>query len=752
VSPRRRGDDLDLILARRARKKKRSDRVKRRRRAGAILAVLAIAAVAAVLTAGLGAGAALSQSCDLNSLRPVEIGQNSFVFAKDGSLLGSIPAERNREPVTLGHMSRWLPRATTAVEDRRFYQHGGVDYVGIARAAWKDVAAGKVVEGGSTITQQLVRNLYTGREKTFTRKVKEACLAIKLAQKWPKQKVLDEYLNTVYYGNHAYGVEAAAQTYFSKHASQLNLLQSALLAGLPQAPSVYDPFHNPQAALDRRDEVLRAMLTNRDLTLAQYQRALRSNSLNLDPGRIYTRIKQPYFFSYVIDELERQYGANTVREGGLKVYTTIDPRLQRLANKAIRDVLPGRSDPASAIVSVEPGTGAIRAMTAVVRSAGNQFNLAAQSARQAGSTFKSFVLASAIEQGVDPDSTYYTSAPFTCVNGPWCYADYVNGKPWTVHTYGNTYSGSVSLTRATLSSDNTVYAQLTLDVGPRYVWSMAHRLGVHLSPDKPVASIGLGSLAVSPLDMAAAYATFAAMGVYAKPMAITKVVLPGNKVDNDSGWGKPQTKRALSQGVAWKVNDVLGQNALYGTGAGSGDGIHPNAGKTGTTENHADAWFDGYTRQLSTVVWMGYPKGEIPMLNVHGAEVAGATFDVPIWHEYMAAALWHHKVLAFPPPDKYPTWHSITRGRYGTFGYYYTRTYSSVTTAATTTTAAPATTSESPPKPVATRPAPKPKPRATPPPPPPLPTTTAPPPPPPPAPTTTSEPPPTTTVTPAPGQ
>jgi membrane peptidoglycan carboxypeptidase len=184
-------------------------------------------------------------------------------------------------------------------------------------------------------------------------------------------------------------------------------------------------------------------------------------------------------------------------------------------------------------------------------------------------------------------------------------------------------------------------------------------------------------------------------------------VLPGGKVDNDSGWGKPQTKRALSQGVAWKVNDVLGQNARYGTGTGSGDGIHPNAGKTGTTDNHADAWFDGYTRQLSTVVWMGYPKGEIPMLNVHGVAVAGATFDVPIWHEYMAAALWHHKVLAFPPPDKYPVWRSLTRGSYGTFGSYYTRTYSSTTTAATTTTAARVRTSQSPPKPTPKKPTPK---------------------------------------------
>ncbi|MDX6454363.1 MAG: penicillin-binding protein, partial [Gaiellaceae bacterium] len=676
MSPRRKSDDLDLILAARGRKKKRTNRVRRRRRVGAVAATIAIAFTVVVLTLGLGTGVALSQSCDLNALRPVEIGQNSFVFADDGSLLGSIPAERNREPVTIGQMSRWLPRASVAIEDRRFYQHGGVDYVGIARAAWKDVTAGKVLEGGSTITQQLVRNLYTGQEKTFTRKIKEACLAIKLAQKWPKQKILDEYLNTVYYGNHAYGVEAAAQTYFSKHARQLTLLQSALLAGLPQAPSIYDPFHNPQAALDRRDEVLRAMLANNVITSTQYETAIRSNQLGLNPGRIYTSIREPYFFSYVIDQLEQQYGANTVREGGLKVYTTIDPRLQRLALKAMRDILPYHTDPAAAIVSIEPGTGAIRAMTALVRTKGNQFNLAAQSQRQAGSTFKSFVLASAIERGIDPDSTYYTSAPFTCTVGPWCSSI----QPWNVHTYSDSYMGTVSIRSATLASDNTVYAQLTLDVGPRYVWQMAHRLGVHLSPDKPVASIGLGSLAVSPLDMAAAYATFAAMGVYAKPMAITKVVLPGGKVDKDSGWGKPQAKRALSQGVAWKVNDVLQQNALYGTGAGSNDGIHPNAGKTGTTENHADAWFDGYTRQLSTVVWMGYPKGEIPMLDVHGATVQGATFDVPIWHEYMAAALWHHKVLDFPPPDKYPVWRSITHGNYGYLGSYFTNTYTATTT------------------------------------------------------------------------
>ncbi len=670
---RRRRADADLILERRGRKRKRAARAVRRRRVGLIAAFVLAALVAVGVALGVGASAALTEGCSLDSLRPVEIGQNSFVYAADGSLLGSIPADRNREPVALGRMSRWLPVASVSIEDKRFWQHGGVDFLGIARAAWTDVTVGKKVQGGSTITQQLVRNLYTGQQKTFSRKLREACLAIKLADKWSKGRILDEYLNTVYYGNHAYGVEAAAQTYFSRHAKSLTLLQSALLAGLPQAPSIYDPFHNPRAALQRRGEVLQAMLETHAITQAQYDAAARSRSLGLKPGRIYSRIKEPYFFTYVREELEQAYGANTVREGGLKVYTTIDPRLQRLAQKAIRDILPYKTDPAAAIVSIVPGTGAIRAMTAVVRTAGNQFNLAAQSGRQAGSTFKTFVLASAIEKGVDPDSTYYTSAPFTCSIGPWCQT------PWTVHTYENSYSGSESLTRATLQSDNTVYAQLTLDVGPTYVWQMAHRLGVHMAPDKPVASIGLGSLAVSPLDMAAAYATFPAMGVYAKPMAITKVVLPGGKVDTASGWGKPKTKQAVSQGVAWKVNEVLQQNAEYGTGAGSGDGIHPNAGKTGTTENHADAWFDGYTRQLSTVVWMGYPKGEIPMLDVHGVAVAGATYPVPIWHEYMAAALWHHKVIDFPAPDKYPSFRPLTRGYYGSLGYVATTTTPVVT-------------------------------------------------------------------------
>ena len=678
----RRGELEPFLALHSARRRKRIQRQRRRRRTGAVVVATAVGIVALLLLGGFGAGVALSDSCSLSSLKPVDIGANTFVYAADGSLLGSIPADHNRQPVSLRRMSAWLPKATVAVEDRRFYQHGGIDYEGILRALWADVSAGKVIEGGSTITQQLVRNMYTGREQTFERKLKEACLAIKLADRWPKTKILQTYLNTVYYGNHAYGVEAAAETYFSRPARTLDLAQSALIAGLPQAPSLYDPLHDPSAALARRQEVLQAMLANGEITAQQYAHAVRQ-PLRLKPGQIYERIKQPYFFSYVIDELESVYGANTVREGGLRVYTTIEPRLQKEANQAVRETLNEPNDPAAAVVSVVPGTGAITAMTAVIPgNRSNQFNLAAQSARQAGSTFKTFVLAAAIAEGMDPDTTYYTSAPFTCTTGPWCAGDYEAGKPWTVHTYSDTYAGTISVTDATLQSDNTVYAQLTLDVGPDNVYKLAQRLGVDLDGQKPVASIGLGSLSVSPLDMAAAYATFADGGIYARPTAIRKVILPGGKVDTTASWGKPHTTRVLSPGVAWKVTQVLAENALYGTGAGSGDGIHPNAGKTGTTENHADAWFDGYTRDLSTVVWMGYPSGEIPMLDVHGEAVAGATFPVPIWHLYMAAAEKGRPALPFQTPAAYPVYRPFKQSYWG----YLDIPQPAVTTTTTTTT------------------------------------------------------------------
>jgi penicillin-binding protein 1A len=612
--------------------------------------------VLAALAAGaLTGAAAFGSSCDLRSLKPiVSLGQNSFVYAADGTLLGSIPAEgQNRQPVPLKTMSPWVRKATIAIEDRRYYEHRGLDVEGIARALWEDIKAGKVVQGGSTIPQQLVRNLYISRERTLERKVREACLALKLSRAWSKDRILAAYMNGVYFGNQAYGIEAAAQTYFSKRARNLNLVESALLAGLPQAPATYDPVQRPRQALVRRNAVLRAMLDTGDITAAEYERAL-ATPIRLRPGKLYTRIREPYFFGYVREELIREYGATTVRSGGLKVYTTIDRRFQRLARKAIQDTLPYRDDPAAALVSINPANGAIRAMTAVTPGKrDNQFNLAAQARRQGGSTFKTFVLTAAIAEGINPETTTYISGPFRYQPDPL-------QEPWEVSTYDDSYYGTSTLETATLRSDNTVYAQLTLDVGVDKVTRMARRMGIR-SPLPPYPSLGLGAGSLSPLEMASAYATLAAGGIYSKPMAIRKVVFPGGRVDTEAGWGKIERRRVMSDGVAYEVTRILEQNMLAGTGTAAYFG-RPAAGKTGTTDNNADAWFAGYTPDLQTTVWVGYARGQIPMLSVHGITVAGGTFPAEIWRRFMEKALAYSPPKEWVPPTREAVWRDFTRG------------------------------------------------------------------------------------------
>ncbi len=661
---RRPADPLDLRRQHRRRQRQKA-RKHRGRKLVLLIVLLVVAAAAAGTVASLGGATAINSRCDLDNLRPVAIGQNTFVYAADGSFLGTIPAEKNRTPVELAAISPWMRKSILAIEDRRFYTHGGIDVAGIVRAAWADVRAGKVVQGGSTITQQLVRNLYIGKEVTLERKVTEACLAIKLNRRWSKDKILQEYMNQVYFGNHAYGVEAAAQTYFSRRSRNLTLSQAALLAGLPQAPSVFDPFNKPERALERRNTVLRAMVANGDITREQYREAVAQRGLGLKQGRLYKRIHEPYFFSYVREELLREYGANTVRSGGLRVYTTINRRFQKLARKAIIDTLYERTDPAAAVVSIDPRTGAIRAMDAVIpgRKA-LQFNLAAQSRRQAGSTFKTFVLAESIEQGADPDSTYYTSAPFFYRPDPIGDCD---TNWWCVETYGGDYHGSTSVHSATLRSDNTVFAQLTLDVGPENVADMAHKLGVRSSlktrEGAYVPSLGLGAMGVSPLDMASAYATIAAGGVYSRPMAITRVVLPDGKVDDSAGWGVPERRRVISDGVAYEVTKILRDNINAGTGVAANI-PRPAAGKTGTTERHSDAWFCGYTPDLSTTVWVGYPQGEIPMESVHGISVAGGTFPAQIWRLFVGPALENRPALDFALPKEWPVWTDFEQGQY----------------------------------------------------------------------------------------
>ena len=569
---------------------------------------------------------------NIDELKPIDKGETSKIFAADGHLLGYVQSNEIRTPIRWAEMPSDLRNATVAIEDQRFYHHGGVDYESIVRAAIRDITSGKKLQGGSTITQQLVRNLYIRSPKRdLKRKIREAKMAQELEEKHSKQWVLKQYLNDVPYGTvngrSAIGVEAASQIYFDKHAKDLTLDQAALLAGLPQAPSDYSPFLNAGAALGRRNEVLQRMYKNKYITRQQMITA-QKQPLGLHPGDRYLKRHEPYFFDYVQDELIQRYGANVFRQGGLRVYTTIEPKLQDAARAAIANQLYLPTDPSSAIVTIDPSNGHILTMASSGTYKGRQFNLAAQGHRQPGSAFKTFVLTTAIKEGVNPNSTYYVSKPLN-IDDP-------KYGPWQVHTFGNTYSGRISVTQATLKSDNTVYAQLDLDVGPDKVAQTAKSMGIttHLN-GYPAEGLGGLRLGVSPLEMADAYATLASGGIHHKPVAITKVVFPDGKVDNI---GRNPGNRVLTDGQAYEVTKILHENVLGGTAVRSNIGC-PSAAKTGTTSNFNDAWLVGYTPRLSTAVWVGYPNALISMLNVHGlGPMQGGSIPAMIWHDYMNVA------------------------------------------------------------------------------------------------------------------
>ena len=590
------------------------------------------------------AGTIVLSDCSLGKLRPISLGENSFLYSADGALLGSIPSSTNRQPLGLWAISPWLAKGTVAIEDRRFYEHGALDYRAIARAALADVRAGRIVEGGSTITQELVRNLYIGHpQQTLGRKIEEACLANKLAQKLTKQQILAAYLNEVYYGNHAYGAEAAAETYFSRHASGLTLPQAALLAGLPQAPTLYDPIQHPLQAVTRRNEVLGAMLTNRDIDRAQYAWAVAA-PIDLHPGTLYSDIRHPNFFGYAEQQLVHLYGERRVEAGGLHVVTTVDPRLQAAAQKAMTSHLPKRDDPAAALVAIDPSNGAIRAMASYVPGGRKlQFNLATQSHRQAGSAFKPFVLATALNQGISV-YTYFTGPSELTIPDPKCGT---GNELWTVHNFADESEGTMNLIDATAHSVNTIFAQLVDKIGPSNVIPVAHRMGIS-SPLQSVCSITLGTQAVNPLEMTDAYATFASRGIHHPPQALALVRGPKGVV---LGRLQSHGARAIPQTTADLATYVLQHVVEYGTGTAAALGSRPVAGKTGTAENFVDAWFCGYVPQLTTCVWVGYPGREIPLLNVEGVgEVVGGTIPAAIWHDFMTAALVHTPVRQFVTP------------------------------------------------------------------------------------------------------
>jgi penicillin-binding protein 1A len=606
---------------------------------GAALAVVALSAAVWVLSVA-------TEAPPLEDLKPIDKGSNSIVYAADGTRLGVISSDVIRNPVKLGQVPDPVREATIAIEDASFYEHGGVDLGAIARAAVRNAEEGEVVEGGSTITQQLVKNLYTGQldDRNLESKIQEAKLAEEVEAKFTKNEILERYLNSASYGTNggrtAIGIKAAARQYFDKPVGRLNVKEAALLAGLPQAPSLHNPLLNRRAAKNRRDEVIRAMARQGFLSARRAERIAGSN-LGVRPTTRYSKVKEQYFFDYVTQQLIDEYGVDRVREGGLRVRTTIDLELQETAREAVDRNLAGVG-PSGAIVTIEARTGNVLAMVSNANYDDRKFNLAAQGQRQPGSAFKTMVLAAALDRGIDPGSTTYVSRSPMVINEP-------EFGEWEVNTFDGSSGGSMDIRTATIKSDNTVYAQLDLDVGPQKVANVARQMGIESELNGyPAEGIGGLEQGVTPLEMANAYATLANKGVRNRPNVITEVKFPNGKRE-EVGSGKK--RKAFSDGVASEVTEILEANIKRGTGTRAEIGC-PAAGKTGTTDNHRDAWFVGYTPRLSTAVWVGYPDEQIEMRSeFNGSPVAGGTYPAQIWGDYMASAK-REFCGGFPKPDE----------------------------------------------------------------------------------------------------
>jgi penicillin-binding protein 1A len=607
-----------------------------------------------VLFGGVGLGAiavvgwvtAVAASApNLNQLKPHTPGQLSEIFAANGEPLGYIDSTTLRIPVTGSQIPLAMKRATIAIEDRRFYQHGALDYQGIVRAAIKDaVKGGNGLQGASTLTMQLVDNTYLpNRYKNkhdLKYKIVQAKLAEQLEGEHTKNWILNSYLNDVPYGTvggqTAYGVAAASQMFFDTPVQKLSLPQTALLAGLPQAPSEYNPFLHRAAALRRRSEVLQSMVTAGYITQAQADHAA-GRSLQIKADNTLQVHKDPYLFDFIAQQAAQDLcprtpkNCKTLQEGGLKIHSTIDLRKQALAQQAIVANEPnlaaqGGPGVAAALASVNPSNGNILAIANSSSYSQTRFSYATQAHRQTGSAFKVFALMTLIhDYHGDPNSTYYTSKPLS--------AGWLSIAPaWTVHTDTNTYNGTINLTKATYVSDNTVYAQLVADEGMDKFNAMAHAMGI-TSPldDNPAEVLGGLTVGVTPLEMADADATLANGGSHVRATVIGRVVFPDGSVRN---FGNPRHIPVFTYGEAYAGTSVLKQviTTAGATGTAANYGC-PAAGKTGTAENLANAWFVGYTPRMSTAVWVGNPHGNVPMINGFGGVLAA-----PIWRDYMHPA------------------------------------------------------------------------------------------------------------------
>jgi penicillin-binding protein 1A len=614
---------------------------------GGVLTAIGLFAIWVVTTA--------NSAPNLSGLHARVPGQTSEVFAADDRSLGYMSSAVLRTYLSQNQQPEQLRQATVAIEDRRFFQHGGVDYEGLLRAALKDVFEGGGIQGGSTLTMQLVTNVYLptdlSKDHNLTYKIVQAKLANELESKRSKEWIITQYLNDVpygtTYGQTAIGVAAASEMFFDKPAQKLDLAQCALLAGLPQAPSDYNPFLDRKLALLRRGLVLQAMVQSGYITEAQ-AKAAQDQSLQVKRNDTYQDVHQPYVFDYVKQQLVKDLGQRVVDRGGLKVYTTINLADQQAAAEAIKANEGNPGDPAAALVSINPDNGHILALqNSTVYGTGKgetQFDYATQAQRQTGSSFKTFVLMTLIhDQDGNPNDTYY--------NSHYLAPGWLPGYPtYSVHTAEDSYQGDISVTRATALSDNTVYAQLGVDLGINNVNEIAHAMGITAPlTDNPSEAIGGLKYGVSALQMSDAYATLANGGDHVDPTIISKVVgAKGKTIYQNS----PAKTAVFTSGEAYAGTQTLETVLQYGTGTSASYGC-PAAGKTGTTSNYTDAWFVGYTPKLSTAVWVGYPNSDVYMNDVNGLGPGyGGTLAAPIWRAFMQSASDGY-CGDFPQPSEY---------------------------------------------------------------------------------------------------
>jgi penicillin-binding protein 1A len=546
-----------------------------------------------------------------------------------------------------------LRQAIISIEDHRFYEHRGLDFEAIGRAAVENAKSLSIQEGGSTLTQQLIKNTYIAQQErqipSFERKFVEGSLAWQYEKEHPKEEILEQYLNTVYFGANAYGAEAAAETYFNKKASDLTLSESALLAGIINLPGIYDPFIDPKSAKARRNVVLDRMLEYGYISKKEHDRAVTSR-LDVSRGRVQYQNDNEYFLNAVRKEIAEEYGDDMVYEGGLKIYTTLDPELQAMANDAVDSIVsPEAGDPSASLVSVEPETGAVRAMVGGSDFDQVKFNLATQGHRQAGSSFKPFVYAEAVNEGVSPE-TMYISRHLTIAMGK-------NAKPYEVDNYDFIHRGPITLEKALADSDNTVFVQLALDLGLQKVVEMANELGIDTEIDAyPSTAIGGLRVGVTPLEMASAYSTFANSGTHMEPYLVQKVTTDDKGKDTLLEEHQTVGDDVLSKDEAAVVTEALRAVVERGTASYYHDLDaeigRPAAGKTGTSNEFIDAWFIGFIPQLSTSVWVGYPNERRSMVNINGLEqINGENYPLDIWSLYMQSAVQKYPTRQFDTPS-----------------------------------------------------------------------------------------------------